>query len=263
MSKTWWRLTDVSALAEHAMHTPTTNTPLPLIGSTTAAPGLIWEQTDAGDQTLRSNGSPVWYDETGQPHRAYAYTWTHPATGRSGNHQHAHPDGDLVLLEGHREGSVHSVIDTIRLGVESGHHWLWIDPIGWPFPVGTADHRHEIVPADATWIRSEVEAAALDGLCYRAVIAEGYEGANGVLPRFDRRTVDVIIADLDELHSHPATMPGEFPTVAFDGDIAVISWQQHSLSDERVLEIDRCHPDAEGLYAIGAYQWTWTVTRRR
>ncbi|GAA1625475.1 hypothetical protein ACFQY4_35170 [Catellatospora bangladeshensis] len=58
-------------------------------------------------------------------------------------------------------------------------------------------------------------------------------------------------------------MPGEFPTVAFDGDTAVISWQQHSLSDERVLEIDRCHPDAEGLYALGAFQWTWTRTRRR
>jgi hypothetical protein len=263
MPKTWWRLTEVSPLAEHAMHTPTTNTPLPLIGSTTAAPGLIWEQNDTGDETLRSNGSPVWHDENGQPHRAYAYTWTHPATGRSGTFHHAHPHGDLVLLEGHPEGSVRPVIDTIRLGVTSGHHWLWMDPIRWPFPVGTADHRDEIVPADATWIDSEVQAAALDGLCYPAVIAEGYEGADGVLPRFTRRTVAEIITDLADLNDNPDSMPGEFPTVVFNGGIAVISWQQHSLSDERVLEIDRCYPDAEGLYALGAYQWTWTKTRRR
>ncbi|GAA1625483.1 hypothetical protein [Catellatospora bangladeshensis] len=189
MSKTWWRLAEVSPLAEHAMHTPTTNTPMPLIGSTTAAPGLIWEQTNTGDETLRSNGSPAWYDETGQPHRAYAYTWTHPATGRHGNHRHAHPDGDLVLLEGHREGAVRPVIDTIRLGVDSGHHWLWIDPIGWPFPVGTAEHRGEIVPADATWITAEVDAEALEGLSYPAVIADGYQIADGVLPRFTRATV--------------------------------------------------------------------------
>ncbi|MEV0272264.1 hypothetical protein AB0H43_26095 [Hamadaea sp. NPDC050747] len=58
-------------------------------------------------------------------------------------------------------------------------------------------------------------------------------------------------------------MPGESPTVAFHGDIAVISWQQHSLSDERVLEIDRCHPDAARLYAIGGYQWPWRITRPR
>lgn len=263
MSNFWWRLTEISPLAEHAMHTPTTNTPLALTGSTTAAPGLIWEQTAEGDETLRSNGSPVWYDETGQPHRAYAFTWTHPATGRHGNHRHGHPDGDLVLLEGHPEGSVHPVIDTIRAGVESGHHWLWIDPIRWPFPVGTTDHRDAIVPADATWITAEVEAEALEGLSYPAVIADGYQIADGVLPRFTRATVAEIIADLDDLNSNPATMPGEFPTVAFDGDIAVISWQQHSLSDERVLEIDRCHPDAQRLYALGAFQWTWTTTRRR
>ncbi|MCP2325211.1 hypothetical protein HDA40_003718 [Hamadaea flava] len=263
MSKIWWRLTEISPLAEHAMHTPTTDAPLPLIGSTTAAPGLIWDQNDTGVETLRSNGSPVWCDETGRPHTAQALAWTHTANQRSNTYYHAHIDGDLVLLEGRHEGAARSVIDTIRLGVASGHHWLWIDPIGWPFPVGTADHRDEIVPADASWIPAEVEASALEGLSYRAVIAEGYEGADGVLPRFTRQTVAEIIADLDDLNSHPATMPGEFPIVAFDGEVAVISWQQHTLSDERVLEIDRCYPDAEGLYAIGAYQWTWIVTRRR
>ncbi|MDG4751322.1 hypothetical protein O7630_10250 [Micromonospora sp. WMMD718] len=264
MSKLWWRLSEVSPLAEHAVHTPTVNNPAHLLRAPSAVAALIWEQDETGSETLRSNGSPGWHDETGQLHRAHALTWQHPASGTSGVHDHANPHRNLVLLKvRRRDRSIHPVIDTIRYGVKRKHHWFWIDTTRMPYGYGTADHREEIVPPEATWIRSEVEAPALERLSYPAVIADGYVGADGVLPRFTRDTVTGMITDLDELNSHPATMPGEFPTVAFHGDIAVISWQQHSLSDERVLEIDRCYPDAEGLYAIGAYQWTWSITRRR
>ncbi|MBV1854562.1 hypothetical protein [Catellatospora tritici] len=263
MSKIWWRLADVSPLAEHAVHTPTVNTPTHLLRAPSGVSALIWEQDETGSETLRSNGWPGWYDKTGQPHRAHALTWQHPVSGTSGTHDHANPQHDLLLLKVRRRANAtRPLIDTIRWGVKKKHHWFWIATTR-PFACGTADHRNEIVPADATWVTAEVAAPTLEDLSYQAVIAEGYKGADGVLPRFTRDTVAEMIADLGELNSHPASMPGEFPSMRFDGEVAVISWQQHSLSDERVLEIDRCYPDAEGLYAAGAYQWTWSICHRR
>lgn len=98
---------------------------------------------------------------------------------------------------------------------------------------------------------------AVFGIVYPAVIADGYEGADGVLPRVTPDTVTQMIGHLDVLGQHAAAMPGEFPNMRFDGDVAVISWQEHSLADDRLLEIHRCYPDQDGLYAIGAHQWTW------
>ncbi|MGC4851836.1 hypothetical protein ACLQ24_00200 [Micromonospora sp. DT4] len=265
MPKIWWRLADVSPLAEHAIHTPTVNAPARLLeraGRLNAMPGLIFELDADGDDTLASTGWPAWYGEDGQPHRAYALTWRHPATATSGSYDHAAPRGDYLLLTViRRDRSIPRVIDTIREGVQRKHHWFWVDTTGrWPFPCGTADHRDEIVPDTATWIPATVTSRAVHGHRYPALVADGYLGAGGVLPRFTRETAAEIAADLARLNEDGELMPGEFPTMRFDGDVAVISWQQHSLTDERVLEIDRCHRDAEGLYAIGAYQWTWLTT---
>ena len=47
-------------------------------------PALVWTST-AEEQTLSSNGIPAWFDEDGHEHPAAAWTWRHPATGRSGN----------------------------------------------------------------------------------------------------------------------------------------------------------------------------------
>jgi hypothetical protein len=105
----WWRTTDILALAAHAAatarHTPFPGRqPSPLWME---RPVLIWTSSPNGDW-LSCNGSPIWHASDGTEYRVRAQTWSHPATGTTGNPAQAKPvDGFLPLLAEHLDAAAH------------------------------------------------------------------------------------------------------------------------------------------------------------
>jgi len=99
----------------------------------------------------------------------------------------------------------------------------------------------------------------------RALVATDYtvrgDNAGSVLARFDRYTVEQMVADLTAVHAdtNPRTdpMPGEFAVLRFDGDVLHVLWEHDDGVNERLVEIDRVYPDDAGHYAVGAYLWPW------
>jgi hypothetical protein len=90
-----------------------------------------------------------------------------------------------------------------------------------------------------------------------AMVADGYTVFGGVLPTFDRATVEQIADTLASVRI--GEMPGEHPLVTWHGDIAVICWEVDDGRETRKVEVDRVHPDPAGRYALGVYLWPWTV----
>jgi hypothetical protein len=263
-TRLWFRLDEVVPLATHALTCPSQRiTTAQIRAGARLRPALIWTTTDA-DDTLSSNGLPVWYDEDGHDHTAAAHSWRHPATGRRGTPHEA--DAERFLMLSARNGR-HPLITLLRRGAQRGGHWFVVetDPAKAASPerFQILDHRDEIAPPQADWVSATVTADAVARRHYPALVADGYtvRGAGDVLARFDRPTVEQMVTDLHAVHTdtNPDTdpMPGEFPVLSFDANVAVVSWQHDDGVDERLVEIDRVHPDSTGHYAIGAYLWPW------
>ena len=64
-----------------------------------------------------------------------------------------------------------------------------------------------------------------------------------------------MIIDIDIAASDRPQRDG--PVLCFDGDVLIVSWEYGPGTETRCREIDRVHPDADGLYAVGAYLWSW------
>jgi hypothetical protein len=232
-------------------------------------PALIWTATDRGD-TLSSNGLPGWYDEDGQEHAAAGWTWRHLETGQRGSAaQPGYGTAYLPLDAADLDGA--SVIARLREACRAGLHWVAVDidsageHLIDPEAVRLLDHREEIVPADATWSPAVVTAAAGHGW-YPALIADGYRvlGDDDVIARFDRATVDQMVVDLIEADTDPRSdpMPGEFAVLGLDRDAPVVSWEHDDGEEDRLVEIDRVYPDADGLFAVGCFLWPWRTNAR-
>jgi hypothetical protein len=231
-------------------------------------PALIWTATGHGD-TLTSNGVPGWYSEHGRDHAAVAWTWRNPGTGRCGSA--AQPGYATAYLPLHADHDGAPLITRLRQARQAGRHWLAIDidPASGHLIASEAvrllDHREDIVPDDATWSPAMVTAAAVGGGEYPALIADGYRvldrDGGDVIARFDPATVDQLVADLLVRHAdtNPSTdpMPGEFAVLGFDRDALVVSWEHDDGQTTRLVEIDRVYPDADGLFAVGAFLWPW------
>ena len=225
-------------------------------------PALIWTRTRQGD-LLASNGLPGWHDRHGHPHQVPAHTWRQPTTGRTAA-GHAEAEGWLPLTRAARRGQT-SLIDRLRHDHTSGTHWFVLDTSPTRIcGIQLVDHRDEIVPAGTIWRPAVVTAAAVAYHAYPALIADGCStDGSDVLARFDRMTVETMIADLDAIHADRNThaMPGEYPVLRLhrNGTVTLLEEQDDGIS-VHLVETDRITPDAHGYYSIGAYHWPWTTT---
>lgn len=257
----WWRVTDILPLAAHAAataaHTPfPARKPSPLWMQT---PALIWTSGPHGDW-LSSNGDPVWYASDGTTHRVRAETWTHTATGRTGNPAQYDPtDGFLPLLTEHPDGR-RTLLDLLHFARRTEATWFGLDPDPAAHDTNTryllADHRSDVLPPDATWLPATVTCAAVDGRCYPALIADGYTARDrGVLARFPSDALPPLIEQ-----QHDAFLADDTGTVAHlrrIGNVLIVERQVHDGTDLRWIEDDRCYADADGCFLIGGYQWRW------
>ncbi|PWU61710.1 hypothetical protein DLE60_04230 [Micromonospora globispora] len=140
-------------------------------------------------------------------------------------------------------------------------HWISItvDPSrGGRVRYEAAAGRGDLLPPGATWTPMAVTCHVVAGGAFRALVAVGHTSVDdgAVLARFPRYAVQLMATHLDGLRL--GDMPGEHPLLRFDGDTVVVEWEHDELGFTRRIECDRISPDANGCYAIGAYQWPWT-----
>jgi len=258
----WWRVTDILPLAEHAAATGRhIQTGTPRHAGWTDCPALIWTSDPDGDW-LCSNGIPVWYSADGALHRIRAETWSHPATGTTGNPAQADElDGVLPLLAEHLDGR-RTLLDLLRFARQQQVHWLGLhhdpasDETNTRYQISLT--RGDVAPPDATWTRTRVTSPTVGGGSYQALVADGYTASGGVLPRFPRDAVQRMAEDL--YHLNRGDILGEYPQVRLAGNLAII--ERELDADQyrvRVVEEDRVHADADDCYAIGTHQWNWML----
>lgn len=94
---------------------------------------------------------------------------------------------------------------------------------------------------------------------YPALIADGYTALDGVLTRFPPEALQRLIDDQDE--EGLGDDVGAVAQLHRAGDVLIIV-RRHYDDDTglRWVEEDRCYPDADGCYPVGAYHWRWTRT---
>ncbi|MFY1673960.1 hypothetical protein ACN27G_29075 [Plantactinospora sp. WMMB334] len=200
----WFRLADVLPLAEHAMSCTThRTTSAQSLAQAPPGPALIWTGNPIMD-LLTSGGMPAWYSEGGTIHAAEAHTWRYINARRYGI---ARVDGyDTAYLPLDVTRSQLSVIDVLRDVRRTNRHWVTvdIDPADRhlipPGRVRAVDHRDQLVPNGAEWVPATVTSSAVGGTGYPALVADDYHNNAGFeLPRFDRPTIERMIADLDAM----------------------------------------------------------------
>jgi hypothetical protein len=255
----WWRVTDILPLAAHAAATAR-HAPFPGRQPTPLYPALVWT-SDPNGNWLSSNGIPAWYAADGTGHRVRAETWSHPATGTTGNPAQTDPtDGFLPLLAEHLDGR-RTLLALLEFASRHRVHWFGLHPD----PVATAtttryriaEHRGDLVPPDATWVPAMVTSAAVDGRAYPALIADGYTALDGVLARFPPDSLQTLIEEQREAFLSDDT--GTVVQLRQAGALLIVERQEHDDTGLRWVEEDRCHPDADGCYLVGAYQWRRTL----
>ncbi|GAB3147151.1 hypothetical protein GCM10027290_29980 [Micromonospora sonneratiae] len=258
----WWRVEEILPLAEHAAATPQhRKTRQQYRAGWPDVPALIWSREPDG-AWLSSNGVPIWYDRDGTEHRARAETWTHTATGATGNPtpsdgEHGFLPLRATYLDGHR-----TLLDLLRFARDHTVHWFGLCPD--PASDETNDHyllsvsRGDVIAPMSTWKTANVTSETVGGGTYRAMVANGHTTLDGgVLCRFPRGAVRRMADNLKRLQA--GDMPGEHPMLRFDDDVVVVEWEQDRRAGTWIIrEMDRVSPDANGCYAIGAYQWRWT-----
>jgi hypothetical protein len=260
----WWRVTDILPLAAHA---DATARHIPFPGRQPSpwwmdCPALFWTSGPDGDW-LSSNGSPLWYAADGSSHRVRAETWSHPATGTTGNPAQRDPaDGFLPLLAEHHDGR-RTLLDLLRFARRTEANWFGLDPDPATHDTNTryliTDHRGDLLPPDATWIPAIVTSTAVNSREYRALVADGYTALDGgVLVRFPPDTLRQLIDEQYEAFLDDDT--GTVAQLSQFGDLLIVQRQEHDGTDLHWIEDDRCYPDADGCYLVGAYQWRWTRT---
>ncbi|MGA8117736.1 MAG: hypothetical protein WCA46_29215 [Actinocatenispora sp.] len=275
----WFRLDDVLPLAEHALACPAHRiTRAQVLAHAPLRPALVVAGTPPV-QVLVSNGLPAWYSDRGAAHGVSTYTWRHTHdTPQHHNHNHNHNDSDSDSDQGTGylplgvTSGPGSVIGMLRDARHTGRHWVTIDldpangHLITPDHVQVTESRDNLAPADAHWIPATVTAQPVAHGTYPALVPDGYTTDVGfVIPRFDRATVEQIIADLAAIHTNPDMhrdpMPGEYPHLWFTGEVLIVLDEHDDGLTTTYHETDRVHPDLDGRYALGAYTWPWRRTR--
>ena len=256
MPRYWFRLDDVAPLAAHALGCEVhTTTRAEALAGANNGPALIFSSTREA-ATLRSNGNPAWYDNTGGEHVAEATAWRHAPTGRT-SHVHL---SDYMHAFLPLTGQVMHLITTAG---NSGDNWIGIhidardQHLISPYAIRTASGRDSVVPATCRWRPAVVTCAEVGSVDYPAQIPDGYTTTAGhSLPRFDRATVARIAADLDQLRALDA-IPGAYPILRLRGDDLTVLEETTADGNWTWRQVDRPCPDPGGYFALGAYQWAW------
>ena len=257
MPRYWFRLDDVAPLTAHALGcTEHTITRAEVLAGANTGPALVFSSTRQ-HATLRSNGIPTWYDHDGGEHIAYAAAWRHTPTGRT-SHVHLTDYAHAFLpLTG-------QVMHQIRTAGHRGHSWISIhldsrdQHLISPYAIRTATGHDEVVPAAARWRPAMVTCPELGDSAYPAQIPDGYTTTTGhALPRFTRDTIGRIAADLDDLRIEAA--PGTHPILRLHADDLTVLQEQPYDGNWTCRQVDRLHPDHDGRFALGAYQWAWEI----
>ncbi|MFJ6199152.1 hypothetical protein [Micromonospora sp. NPDC092111] len=256
-SRLWFRVEDVLPLAEHALACPTHRlTRAQLMAGEHNTPALTLRHLGA-DGHLRSNGLPIWCSRDGDEHVAHGRSWRCvDAT--------AAPEMDLYLPLRHAGPDGRRLIDVLRAARTVDRHWLAITTDIWPgctidtSHIEVSDHRAEIAPPDTRWRPGMVTAPRLGGRYYPALVADGHAiGEDGqLICRLHPRTMRQLAADLGGPW-RAGTLPGEHPLVRFDGVTAVLLEETDTGDAVRLDVDDRCYPDRDGYYSIGADRWLW------
>ncbi|MBM0255849.1 hypothetical protein [Micromonospora sp. 4G55] len=257
-TRLWFRIEDVLPLAEHALACPTHRlTRAQLAAGERTGPALTLTHTGTRG-VLRSNGVPVWHTAQGDEQRAHSTSW-HPTAA---SEQEATQE-NLYLPLGQAGPRERRLIDVLRAGRDLERPWLAIEPGTWPGNtldascVQILDRREDIAPPDVRWRPVMVTSPQVAGRSYPALVADGYTtDAGGLICRFDPATARRMAADLDGPWRR-GTMPGEYPLLRLDGDTLVLLEERDTGADTLLDVDDRCYPDRDGFYSIGAHRWFW------
>ncbi|MGQ5261048.1 hypothetical protein ACTWLT_09860 [Micromonospora sp. ZYX-F-536] len=256
-TRLWFRLEDVLPLAEHALACPTHR----LTGAQAAAggsngPALTLTYT-TGTGVLRSNGIPAWHDAHGEHQSVHSASWR-PTVARTPT-----PTFSAFLPLRHQDSNRRRLIDVLRGGRDLDHHWLLLHPHTRPGEVLHAgsvqvlDHRDDIAAPEARWRPRMVTSSRVGDWGYPALVADGYTTANdGLVCRFDAPTARRIAADLDGPWRFDS-MPGEYPRLRFNGSTLLLLEEYDTGDRIRLDVVDRCYPDRDGYYSVGAHLWFW------
>ncbi|MFI7208485.1 hypothetical protein [Micromonospora aurantiaca (nom. illeg.)] len=256
-TRLWFRVEDVLPLAEHALACATHRlTRAQLAAGEHNTPALTLSRAGS-DGELRSNGVPVWYTTHGVEQVAYGGSWRRISASPE-------PDQHLYLPLRHPGPDGRRLIDLLRAGRSLDRNWIAIDTDAGPGcaldarHVELFDHRTETAPPGVRWRPAMVTSPkAADGE-YPALVADGYDAGEDdhLICRFDPRTARRIVEDM----SGPwraDTMPGEYPVLRFDGATVVLLEEIDVGDGTRLTVDDRCYPDRDGYYSLGAYHWLW------
>ncbi|MET7949058.1 hypothetical protein [Micromonospora sp. NPDC005324] len=271
MSRLWFRIEDVLPLAEHALASPTHRlTAGQIAAGELNGPALSLTRTGERAQ-IRSNGVPVWYTHDGDEQIAFSASWRRTPAASPDRERVQH----LYMPLGSSTAAERRLIDVLRGARHLERNWLAIDTPVWPgaalntIHLQSFDYRIDIAPPDARWRPVMVTSRQVRNHSYPALVADGCStDARGLICRFDPTTARQMAEDLTG-RWRMGSMPGEYPLLRFDGDIAALLEERDTGTGEIVLDLDeRCHPDRDGYYSIGAHRWfwtadTWTPTPRR
>ncbi|WP_019030708.1 hypothetical protein [Salinispora arenicola] len=259
-TRLWFRVEDALPLAEHALACPTHRlTRAQLMAGEHNTPALALRRR-GGEGELRSNGVPVWYTPHGAEQIAHGGSWRRVGAAPE-------PDEHLYLPLRHPGPDGRRLIDMLRAGRALDRTWIAIDTDVWPgntldtIRVELFDHRAEIAPPGARWRPTMVTSPKVADGTYPALVADGYDaGDDGhLICRFDPRTTRRIAEDLSGPR-RAATTPGEYPLLRFDGAALVLLDEVDLVDGAHRAVGDRCYPDRDGYYSIGAHRWLWHTT---
>ncbi|MCX5122000.1 hypothetical protein OG992_33085 [Micromonospora sp. NBC_00362] len=252
----WFRIEDVLPLAEHALACPSHRLTRAQVAAGEAnGPALTLTRTGRVG-VLRSNGVPTWHTLEGDEQAAVSTSWR-ATTARPRDTA----TEDLYVPLGQAPRGQRRLIDVLRAARDLHRPWLAITPErGTPLGVAhvqVLDRREDIAPAGVRWRPVMVTSRQVAHRSYPALVAAGYTtDAGGLICRFAPAAARLLAAESTGMW-RLGTMPGEYPLARFDGETVVLL-EERDTGDGEVLDVDdRCHPDRDGYYGIGAYRWSW------
>jgi len=244
----WFPLNDVLALAEHAArsgwHRPSPDQRDANVLGTPALVFLIDRGIAFTSSGQRPDSSPpwtsatVWADghgpDTGSRHRRST------ATGAD--------DRALYLPLTEPDHTGRALLEDLRADAAHGARWFVLDVDSDHVTFETRLTREDRPsPGAATWIPARVEIAGLLGP-YDAQIADGRTWNGWAIPRFTAETAARMATDTQALAVRHA--PDVIQIVRLRVEIV-----SHAGTPRE--EVETVEADADGLFPIGAYAWTW------
>ncbi|MEU8075997.1 hypothetical protein AB0B31_11145 [Catellatospora citrea] len=254
--KTWFRLAEVTPLALHALSCAGARR-----GDTAPGEHLRWSSIDGVDRLTCPGQPDDTHDGGGDRYdvpAATALMW------RPERQRQLHPAADPARTLPLTTGPI-PLIHALRKARTAALHWVALSPDGEHGAVAQISaHRPQIVPHRTTWSTAEVVARSVGSdlypylpRAYPALVADGWrDHTGGLLARFTRATAAEIVRDVRaHLADLPAADAARLGLIGLDwhGDAILIN----RIAGATIGQIDRCYPDGDSYYSLGAYLWGW------